>query len=70
MSKEFNLSQYMSDGIENIVKNVLKSSIKNPKETAFIMKYMLAVKDAKNKRDMLESKGEHVPPFLMAKYCY
>lgn len=65
MSKEFNLSQYMSEGIENIVKNVLKSSIKNPKETAFIMKYMLAAKDAKNKRDLLESKGEHVPPFLM-----
>lgn len=65
MSKEFNLSQYMSEGIENIVKNVLKASIKNPKETAFVMKYMLAVKDAKNKRDILESKGEHVPPFLM-----
>jgi len=65
MSKEFNLSQYMSDGIENIVKNVLKASIKNPKETAFVMKYMLAVKEAKNKRDMLESKGEHIPPFLM-----
>ena len=65
MSKEFNLSQYMSEGIENIIKNVLKSSIKNPKETAFVMKYMLAVKEAKNKRDMLESKGEHVPPFFM-----
>lgn len=65
MGKEFNLSQYMSDGIENIIKNVLKSSIKNPKETAFIMKYMLAAKDAKNKREFLESKGEHIPPFLM-----
>ncbi len=65
MGKEFNLSEYMSEGIENIVKNVLKSSIKNPKEAAFVIKYMLAVKDAKNKRDMLESKGEHIPPFLM-----
>ncbi|MCW6088502.1 radical SAM protein [Clostridium sporogenes] len=65
MSKEFNLSEYMSEGIENIVKNVLKSSIKNPKEAAFVIKYMLAVKNAKNKRDMLESKGEHIPPFLM-----
>lgn len=65
MGKAFNLSEYMSEGIENIVKNVLKSSIKNPKESAFVIKYMLAVKDAKNKRDMLESKGEHIPPFLM-----
>ncbi|MCY6957202.1 radical SAM protein [Clostridium brassicae] len=65
MSKEFNLSEYMSEGIENIVKNILKASIKNPKESAFVIKYMLAVKDAKNKRDMLESKGEHIPPFFM-----
>lgn len=65
MSKEFNLSHYMSEGIENIVKNILKSSIKNPKETTFVMKYMSAVKNAKNKRDMLERKGEHIPPFLM-----
>ncbi|MDM8313506.1 Radical SAM superfamily enzyme, MoaA/NifB/PqqE/SkfB family [Clostridium cadaveris] len=65
MSKEFNLSEYMSEGIENIVNSVLKLSIKNPKEAIFVMKYMLAVKDAKNKRNMLESKGEHIPPFLM-----
>ena len=49
-----------------VLKNVLKSSIKNPKESVFIIKYMLEVKAAKNKRDMLESKGEHIPPFLMA----
>lgn len=66
MSEAFDLSEYMSEGIENILKNVLKSSIKNPKETAFVIKYMLAAKEAKSKRDMLESKGEHIPPFLMA----
>lgn len=65
MNKKFNLSQYMNKGIENIIKNILKASIKNPKETAFITKYMLSTKDSKNKRDMLENKGEHIPPFLM-----
>ncbi|WPC43751.1 radical SAM protein [Clostridium sp. JS66] len=65
MNKEFNLSQYMNKGIENIIKNILKASIKNPRETAFITKYMLSTKDTKNKRDMLENKGEHIPPFLM-----
>ncbi|EPY2274166.1 radical SAM protein [Clostridium sporogenes] len=65
MNKTFNLSEYMSEGIENIVKNILKSSIKNPKETAFVIKYMVSVKEAKNKRDMLENGGEHIPPFLM-----
>lgn len=65
MREDFNLTQYMSDGIENIVKNVLKSSIKNPKETAFVVKHVLTVKNARNKRMMLENKGEHVPPLLM-----
>jgi MoaA/NifB/PqqE/SkfB family radical SAM enzyme len=65
MSNEFSLSEYMSEGIENIIKNVIKSSIKNPKETVFIMKYMLANKEAKNKRDMLENGEEHIPPFIM-----
>lgn len=65
MSKAFNLSEYMSESIENIVKNILKASIKNPKETEFIIKYMLLVKQAKNKRDILESNGEHIPPFFM-----
>lgn len=66
MNNEFSLSEYMSEGIENIIKNVIKSSIKNPKETVFIMKYMLTNKEAKNKRDMLESEEVHIPPFIMA----
>jgi hypothetical protein len=36
----------MSRGIEIIVKNVLKSSVKNPKETQFLIKYMLSVTTA------------------------
>lgn len=66
MSKEVILTEYMSEGINNIVKNVLKSSLKNPKETAFVMKFGKAVKDSKKARDEFESKGEHIPPFLMA----
>lgn len=65
MDKVFDLSEYMSEGIENIVKNILKASIKNPKETEFVIKYMVSVKKAKNKRNMLENKGEHIPPFFM-----
>lgn len=66
MENEFNLSEYMSEGIENIIKNILKASIRNSKETAFVMKYMLESKRAKRKRDDLESVNEHIPPFLMA----
>jgi MoaA/NifB/PqqE/SkfB family radical SAM enzyme len=35
--EQFDIAEYMSGGIENIVKGVLKASIKNPKETAFKM---------------------------------
>ncbi|MEY8001278.1 radical SAM protein [Clostridium sp. Mt-5] len=69
MKKTLNLSDYMNKGIESIVKNILKSSIKNPKETQFLIKYMLSVTAAKDRRNMLESEGEHIPPFLMASIC-
>ena len=51
MNNDFSLSEYMSTGIEDIVKGVVKASFKNPKETAFVLKYALASKEAKNKRD-------------------
>lgn len=62
MSEQFNLSEYMSAGIENIVKSGLKASIKNPKETAFLLKYALHIKFAKDKREILGG----IPPFIMA----
>lgn len=66
MNDDFNLFEYMSTGIENIVASVLKASFKNPKETAFIIKYSLSCKEAKKKRDYFERKEEHIPSFLIA----
>ena len=66
MNNNFNLSEYMSSGIENIVKNIVKASLKSPKETAFIMKYMLASREANKKRDSFEDKGQNIPPFLIS----
>lgn len=66
MNKDFNLSEYMSTGIENVVKWVVKASFKNPKETAFVLKYALSSKEAKKKRESFERKGENVPAFLIA----
>jgi len=36
LSNDFDLSKYMSNGIENVVKGVVKASLKNQKETVFI----------------------------------
>lgn len=66
MEDKFNLEDYLGNGIENIVKKVVKSSLKNPRESAFVLKYGLASKEARKKRINFESKGEHIPVFLMA----
>lgn len=66
MNNNFNLSEYMSNGIENVVKGVVKASFKNPKETSFVVKYALSSKKAKKKRETFASKGENVPPFLIS----
>lgn len=66
MDKEFNIERYMSNGVEKIVKNALKASLSNPRESIFMGKYALASKKATEKRRIAEENGEHVPPFLIA----
>lgn len=66
MEDKFNLSEYLSMGIENIVKGIVKASFKNPKETAFILKYALSSKEAQRKRESLNEKEENVPAFLIS----
>lgn len=61
-----NLTEYMSGAIEKLVGEALKASMKNPRESAFILKYMLAQKKAAKKRDAMEKQGKHIPPFLIA----
>lgn len=60
------LAQYMSRSIEELVQHVLKASLTNPKESAFILRYLGYSKKAAKKRSRLEAEGRHVPPFLIA----
>lgn len=64
MKGEFNLSEYMSNEVENVIKGVIKASFKNPKETAFILKYALTSREAKKRRDSFKNTGEK-PAFLI-----
>ncbi len=66
MSEPFNLEQYLSDGVEEIVKKIKRASLSNPKESLFLVKYGLASKKASVLRSVAEDYGEHVPPFLIA----
>ncbi len=66
MDNGFNIERYMSNGVEKIVKNALKASLSNPRESIFMGKYALASKKATEKRRAAEEAGEHIPPFLIA----
>jgi MoaA/NifB/PqqE/SkfB family radical SAM enzyme len=66
MKDEFNLSEYMSSGVENVIKGVIKASFRNPKEAAFIFKYALSSREAKKKRNSFNKKDENIPAFLIS----
>ena len=66
MQTEFNLDQYLSEGVETIVKDALAASLKNPKETAFLFSYALAAKRAAHTREEHAHAGRHIPSFLIA----
>ena len=66
MKQDFDLERYLSDGIETIVKDALKATLKNPKETAFLTKYAFAASSAESRRHSRELAGEHIPSFLIA----
>lgn len=55
--KEFNLGEYMTGGVENIVKTAIKATLKNPKESAFMAHYALASRESSKRRAELEEQG-------------
>ncbi len=66
MNKEFDIQQYMTEGVERVVADALKATLRNPKESAFMVKFAAASKAASKKRRVAEDNGEHIPPFLIA----
>ena len=61
-----NLSEYINIAIERIIRNALKASLQNPKETSFIVKYISSHKKAVKIRTNFEKNEIHIPPFLIA----
>ncbi len=66
MGTEFSLVNYLNEGVDSIVKGAVKASFQNPKESKFIMKYILESKKAAKKRKIFEDKEQHIPPFLIS----
>ncbi len=66
MSKDFDIQEYMTKGVERVVSDAIKATLRNPRESAYMAKFALASKTASRKRAKLEAEGEHIPPFLIA----
>ncbi|MBR4655664.1 MAG: radical SAM protein [Oscillospiraceae bacterium] len=66
MNETFDLQEYLSRGIENFVAGVVKATLKNPKESAFMLKFAAATAAASKKRKLAEAQGQHIPSFLIA----
>lgn len=66
MTQDFNIQEYMTKGVERVVADAIRATLKNPKESAFMAKFAVASKAASKKRAAKEENGEHVPPFLIA----
>ena len=66
IDESFDIQAYMTKGVENVVADALKATFKDPRETAFMLKFAAASKAASKKRREAEDAGEHIPPFLIA----
>ena len=66
MTPGFDLDQYLTQSVESIVKDALAASLKNPKETAFLLSFALAGKRAAATRQRFAQEGKHIPSFLIA----
>ncbi|MCR5665622.1 MAG: radical SAM protein [Eubacterium sp.] len=66
MSEEFDMQAYMARAVERVVKESIRATLKDPKESAFIMKFAAATRQAAKKRAKSEKEGEHIPTFLIA----
>ncbi|MDK2943236.1 MAG: hypothetical protein PWP56_2749 [Acetobacterium sp.] len=62
----FNLEAYLSQGVREIVQGILKTTLKNPQASLFMMKFAKLSQDAEKLRQKAELQGEHIPPFLIA----
>ena len=63
---ETEFEAYLTTGVENVVKDLIKASLFHPSESAFMLRFAASAKHADKVRHNYEQQGEHIPPFLIA----
>ena len=66
MEKEFNIQEYLSGGVENILKDAVRATLKNPKESLFLARFSKYCKKATKTRQKYDEEGHNIPVFLIA----
>ena len=66
MDERFDLQKYLTEGVEQVIKDALKATLKDPRESAFLVKFAAACAVADKRREKNEKNGLHVPSYLIA----
>jgi MoaA/NifB/PqqE/SkfB family radical SAM enzyme len=66
MAAEFDLAAYLNQGAEQLFRDVLKATLRNPKESLFLHRYYKNHLALEARRAALEAGGRHIPTFLIA----
>ena len=66
MAEKFDLQDYLIRGVERVVAGAMKATLKDPRESAYMVRFAAASRAASKRRKALEDEGLHVPPFLIA----
>ena len=64
-NESFDLQVYLTEGVERIVSDAIKATLKDPRESLFMAKFAAASRAASKRRRAAEDAGEHVPSFLI-----
>ncbi len=65
MKNEFRIDEYLSKGVNRLVREVVSATLKNPAESIFLAKFGKSVIEGNKLREINEKNGFHVPAFLI-----
>lgn len=66
MDSKFNIQEYLANGVEVILKDAFKATLKNPKEGLYLAKFAKHARKASEIRREYSKKGQNIPVFLIA----
>ena len=63
---DFNLQDYLENGVEILLKDAMKASFRNPKESLFLVRFSKNARKANKIRQRYSENGQNIPVFLIA----